>query len=379
VRRRPSSRPSTYLALVAAFLLVAAACGKSNDHPLETGAAPASPTTKGADSTTTSAPAPPTWPLTGMLLADLNEANHPAVVIKMDNEASARPQSGINQADVVYELLVEGITRYALVFHSTPADPVGPVRSARSSDIELTANLGRPLFGFSGANPGVLGEVANAQRDGFLVDVGGDRVASSDYYRDKSRVAPHNFYTRISALLEHYTPPDAKAPPALFRYRLPGAPSIANPSTGEQGVTIHFGAGMNADYVWDAERGGWDRFQVDEKHNRANSATVDPDGVQVAPANVVIMFLPYGQSPSDARSPMAISTGEGDAIVLTDGKVIHGHWRRPNALLGWELIDGSGNPILLTPGRTWVGLPEVGSEVTPIDAGTAAELLAIRR
>jgi hypothetical protein len=75
---------------------------------------------------------------------------------------------------------------------------------------------------------------------------------------------------------------------------------------------------------------------------------------------------------------MALSTGEGDAVVLTDGKAIVGRWQRPNALSGWSLVDQAGNPIRLTPGRTWVALPEVGSFAGPIAPEEAAALLAAR-
>ena len=76
-------------------------------------------------------------PLTGMPITDPALAARPALVVKIDNHPDARPQSGLNQADIVFELLVEGITRYALVFGSTLPTTVGPVRSARSSDIDL--------------------------------------------------------------------------------------------------------------------------------------------------------------------------------------------------------------------------------------------------
>jgi hypothetical protein len=76
---------------------------------------------------------------------------------------------------------------------------------------------------------------------------------------------------------------------------------------------------------------------------------------------------------------MALSTGEGDAIVLTDGKAIAGRWSRPDASAGWGLVDQSGNPIRLTPGRTWVALPEIGSVVTPLAPEEVATRLAERR
>ena len=362
------------LAAVTVVLMLVAACGKSsNDKPVE---AAASSTTKD-DATTTSAKPVHIYPLTGAPLEDPAVAQHPAVVVKIDNSPDARPQTGLNEADVVYEVMVEGITRYALVYHSQVLDAVGPVRSARSTDIELLANLAAPLISWSGANPGVANEVRTAVENGFLVNAGQDTFPG-EYHRDGSRRAPHNLYANVAALSNMAAPAGAGPPIPIFQYRAPFEPysGAAFPASG---YVVDFGGGVRAEYVWDAERGGWDRFQVDQSHRRDDSATMDSNGVQVAPQNVVILFVPYGQSPSDARSPMAISTGEGPAIVLTEGKAIAGTWRRANALAGWELIDPVGSPIKLSPGRTWVALPEVGAPVTPLDAVTAGSLLAVRR
>ncbi len=362
------------LSIAAALLLVAGACGKAPDEPVQAGA-PVAPSTQ-LPETTTSPPATPTFPLTGLAMADPAASNHPAVVVKMDNSPDARPQAGINEADIVYELLVEGITRYALVFHSTPGDPVGPVRSARSSDMELTANLSRPLVGWSGGNPGVTGELHGAADAGLLVDAGFDAVPA-EYWRERGRSAPHNLFADTSGLLAAKTPEGAGAPAPIFSFRTAGAPAPA-PATPVPGLTVDFGQGVRADYVWDPERGGWDRFQIDARHQRPNAATVDQHGVQVSPANVVVMFLEYQPSPVDARSPMAISTGEGEAVVLTDGKVVYGRWKRPTGADGWELVDEAGAPIQLAPGKTWVALPEAGSSATVMDPGVAQGFLAER-
>jgi hypothetical protein len=365
--------PARALALALALVVVASACGQA-PKPVEAGAPPASPTTKAANPTT-SAPPPPTFPLTGLPVADPAAAAHPVVVVKMDNSPDARPQAGINEADVVYELLVEGITRYALVFHSQVADPVGPVRSGRSSDPPLLANLARPLVAWSGGNPGVTGEILAAADAGFLVDAGSNALPGQ-YWRDRARRAPHNLYTSTGALLAAATPEGAGAPLPLFTYRA----EQAEPAGVEAaGVVIDFGQRVRAEYVWDAERGGWNRYQVDENHSREESATVDGAGVHVAPQNVVILFVEYGQSPSDARSPMAISTGSGPALVLSAGRAVHGTWNRATPLDTWQLLDEAGQPIELTPGRTWVAMPRAGAPVLPLDQPTAEQLLALRR
>jgi hypothetical protein len=330
-------------------------------------------------STTSTTKALPTFPLTGLPAADaMTSGDHPAIVVKMDNSPDARPQTGIERADVVYELLVEGITRFALVFHSQLPEPVGPVRSARSSDIDLVSNLSKPLFAWSGGNPGVMGEVAAAAAKGLLTDASYS-AAFGAYFRSNDRVAPHNLYANLSKLLELKAPQDQGAPKPLFAFRKPGASASGVPALG---LSVDFGGGTVIDYRWDSARGGWRRFQIDARHGRAESATMDVAGGQVTPANVVVMFTQYGQSPSDSRSPMALTVGTGRALVYTDGQAIEATWTRPDALSPAVLRDVSGAVVNLTPGRTWVELPRTGSTVTTYGAADQPfldQLLAAQR
>src|SRR5690606_28824069 len=84
--------------------------------------------------------------------------NRAALIVKVDNHEQARPQAGLNQADLVIEERVESnLSRLAAVFHSNDADPVGPVRSTRSTDIDIAALFGRPIYASSGGNDHVLG------------------------------------------------------------------------------------------------------------------------------------------------------------------------------------------------------------------------------
>src|SRR4051812_36750669 len=154
-------------------------------------------TTSTTIATTTTSPPPAVYPLTGLPVTDPAAAARPALVVKIDNADggggnSARPQLGLNQADVVYEEMVEGsVTRLAAVFQSTDSDPVGPIRSARSTDVAVFSPLNRPLFAWSGANAGF----AQLIRESPLIDVGYD--AHSDVYtrrNETGHVAPHNLY-----------------------------------------------------------------------------------------------------------------------------------------------------------------------------------------
>ena len=96
-------------------------------------------------------PSGPVAPFTG-LPADAETLARSALVVKVDNHPRARPQTGLDQADIVFDLRAEGVTRFAAVFHSQVPDPVGPVRSSRTSDFDLLRGLDNPLYASSGAN-----------------------------------------------------------------------------------------------------------------------------------------------------------------------------------------------------------------------------------
>lgn len=318
----------------------------------------ASTTTSTTIEATTTTQAGPRSPLTGQVAADPKTVDRPALVVKVDNHSQAWPQSGINEADVVFEELVEGISRLAVVFQSRDAldvlgagPKVGPIRSARTSDIAIIAALGKPLLAWSGGNPGVVGAVHRAN----LVDVGANAAyGPGGYYRERGRAAPHNLFANSAALhsLIQFGQPPANQ---LFAYREDGAPSIVGEPTG--GVRLAF-EGNFVQYTWDATKQGWLRSQ--QQAPKGLQPHKDAQGVQVAPANVVVMFCAYRPSPADPKSPEAQTVGKGDVWVFTDGKLVTGTWVRPDARQPAKLLDANGAEIALTPGQTWVELPKPG-------------------
>lgn len=353
-------------AMVLALGLVAAACGTAGGQttvpPSTTTPTTAPPTTTTAPPTTTTTTAPPLDVLTGLPLADPTVAARPAVVVKIDNAPRALPQVGLDAAAVVYEEMVEGITRFAAVFHADGADPVGPVRSARTTDVHLLAQLGRPLLAWSGGNAGVT----EAVRSSALVDAGVDALVD-DYWRERGRAAPHDLFTSTSALWDR-APEGATPPPPLFAFRPDGQslPADAEPVTG---VEIRFHGGQRVGYTWDPTRQGWSRSQDGAPHTT-------PDGTALAPENVVVQFVDYAPSPADPRSPEAVTVGEGEAWVLTAGHLVRGRWVRPTPGDVTQWLDATGQPIALSPGRTWVALPPPGTAtvVPPVPAETAAHV-----
>lgn len=323
--------------------------GKDEAAPTTTTAAPTTTTTV---ATTTTVP-PPVAPLTG-LPADPALIGRTALVVKMDNvEPKARPQAGLNQADVVYEERVEGsVTRLLAVFHSTDAAPVGPVRSGRTSDLGVLSALNRPYFAWSGANDFFVPIIQGAN----IYDVGYG-VASGNYYRASDRSGPSNLMIRSTVDIMALPNEGSAPPPALFTYRQPGqVPANLEPAAG---VYISYGSSGGAapvEYRWDGQ--GWARFQKGTPH-------VDADGVQVAPANVIVQFTPYASSGVNDQFgtpiPEAQMVGEGEAWVFTNGGVVVGRWQKPSLEAVATYTDVAGAPISLTPGRTWVSLAPPGS------------------
>ncbi|MDH3752267.1 MAG: DUF3048 domain-containing protein [Acidimicrobiia bacterium] len=369
------TRIRALLALFIVFALAAAACGGGDDpilDPDETTPVdePEEETLEAADEdddepTPTPTPTEPIQPLTGLPLDDPSIMERPALMVKIDNSPDARPQEGLNEADQVIELLVEGITRLAFVFHSTDTDPVGPIRSGRSSDPDLAGNYNRPLFAWSGGNATVRGEVRQGEVDGKLYDIGVDQ-SPPDYYRAGSpRFAPHNLMSTTEAL--YALSPDENEPPLqIFDYRGEDG-DLPSDADEVPGIEITWRGGLQVHYVWNDDLGGWSRFQRDTPH-------VDAEGVQATPPNVVLFTTPYGASAATSLSPQALTVGSGEAFVLTDGMGIDGAWSREDALEPWDLLGLDDEPIGLTPGQTFIGLVEPGN-VRILTQAEADELL----
>jgi hypothetical protein len=275
-------------------------------------------------------------------------------VVKIDNAPKARPQLGLNQADVVFEEGVEGgITRFAALFHSEDSKPVGPVRSARTTDIKLLSALRHPLFAYSGAN-------ATFQRylqEAPLVDVGVDAYPDR-YHRDGTRPSPYNLFTDTTALFD-LIPDGAVPPPALFSFRPPGAAASGPGAAAVGRARVWWQAAKltEAIWEWDATAKGWRRTQNGEIH-------VDSTGRQVAPANVVVQFVTYhdtGQVDSTGTAvPEADVVGSGDAWVLTGGMLIPCRWSKASDTDITRYTDSSGAEVQLTRGQTWVELVPPG-------------------
>ena len=317
---------------------------------LSTGVAGADTTTTttfGPTSTTPSIPAKPVYvaPLTGLPDRRSFTKHQSALTIKIDNTPQARPQFGINEADVVYEEIVEGgITRLAAVFNSQLPTKVGPVRSVRRTDREIVYPQGG-IFACSGGAQYALESIASAPVK-FL----DESTSGAAMFRNPTRYAPHNLYANAELLMKIGA--RTKPPREIFDYRLNG---LTAPGAEVKSFTVGFRSGFATSYTWDEKTSSWNRFIFE-------SPDVTASGVQLSPKNVIVMNVHY-RGGAGVFGAEAVLTGSGPVEIFTDGRVERGTWSR-GSLATPIAYKNHGRVIELTPGQTWVELLDTSERVT---------------
>jgi hypothetical protein len=349
------------VAIAAGVAALAAACSSTVTTT------PAPPPPAGTAPGTTAAPPAPVvarFPLTGAPATDAAKAGRVALVVKIDNvDSTSRPQAGINQADIIFEEKIEGpYSRFAAVFQSQDAALLGPVRSGRSTDVAIASELHHPLYAFSGANLVTIKELRAAP----LVDIGYDTHPTL-YDRKPGRVVPDNVFTSTDRL-RALTPDGAQAPEPLFTYKDPATP-VQGPEIASVGYDFGGGAsGQPVSYRWDAGRHGWVRSQ-------RGTVQVDTDGVALAPANLVVQFVPYVDTGlvDVAKNPVpeAQLVGSGTAWVFEDGRAVKASWSKPALTTVTSFTGSDGQPVALDPGQTLVALVPVGGNFKATTAAGA--------
>lgn len=342
---------SRLTAVVVAVTALVGCGGGGEASPGSTTPAPAvtdlsSSTVPGDSTATGSTTAPydgPVYPLTGLPALDPVAAARPALVVKIDNNEKARPQSGLNSADIVFEEIVEVQTRFAAVFHSRGADPVGPIRSGRTQDIDLLGSLARPLFMWSGGNEAVTAAI----EDSDLVNLSALKNSIYDtvgFFRADDREGPHDLYGTTTGAWT-LAPDGAVPPPQQFRYRGQFEAAVGEAAVGCSGDMD----GLQVEWRYDPNSGLYARTTDGVVHEDALSGPITTN-------NVIVMVVEYRPSPADPRSPEAQTIGSGEVLVYTGGVLVRGTWSRSDRLSPIVLTAVDGTPILLAPGRTWVEL-----------------------
>lgn len=285
-------------------------------------------------------------PLTGLPDRRGVTKHRPALTVKIDNTPEAHPQSGIQDADVIYEEIVEGgITRLAAIFNSKLPPSVGPVRSVRRTDREIVDPLGG-IFVCSGGAQYALQSIATAPV--HFID---QALAGAAMYRSSTRYAPHNLYAVPERLMAFGGKP--RPPHPLFHYTTTAHSTLGRPIAS---FTVGFGAGFATTYQWDGRTKSWDRSIF-------SKPDVTATGQRVSPTNVVVMTVHY-KGGMGVEGSEAQLTGSGPVDVFTNGRLQSGTWRRSSLHRDAVFVSPSGRVITLTPGQTLVELMDVSEHVS---------------
>jgi hypothetical protein len=290
------------------------------------------------------APEDAVCPLTGEEPPRGVDVDRPAVAVKIENSREARPQSGLEHADLVYEEIVEGgITRFMAIYHCHDTKRAGPVRSARFDDPKIALPFTRVLA-FSGANAIVAKEL---RRAGIVAL---DELNSNDAF---FRVPPgtldiHNLFANVPKLRAEVPEARRKAPRAgVFEFGpLPDGAKRA------RAVAINFNASNTIEYRW--RSGAWKRWEAGSRFAAAG-------GGQIGVPNVLVQQVEVNNSRRivDAAgnpSPDITLQGRGKAWLLRDGRVITGVWKIRKKGRAATFETRAGDPFVFDKGPIWIEL-----------------------
>ena len=356
---RPSRLVTRRAAAVVSVLALALSMGACSKEP-ETIPAPTVYVDPAVDADKDGVPdpeLPETWTLTGVRSDDLK--NRPAIAVKIENTVAARPQAGLENADVVWETVVEfGVSRFIAVFHSNLPKEIGPIRSARPVDLRVVSAL-EGLFVFSGAQKGVLKLIA---ADDHMQAVSHDAGAAG-MYRSSARRAPHNVYGSLDTFAGQAVDKFKNSPPEQFTFaREADAAAAVNDGAKTKNIALKMSPAVRPQWDWHDGSSTWRRSE-------GSTPAIAASGDRLSATNVVIIevesFNSKFKAQNDAPVPDNKLEGQGKAVIATGGKTLDVTWQKKNNHSPLILLDKDGEPADLAPGNTWVELvPSQGGSYT---------------
>jgi Protein of unknown function (DUF3048) N-terminal domain/Protein of unknown function (DUF3048) C-terminal domain len=286
-------------------------------------------------------------PLTDVRASGGVVPQRPALLVKIGNEPGpARPQSGLDEADVVFDTPAEGfIMRYVAVYQCEKATAIGPTRSVRWVDYHIAPEFNQPIIAFAGGIPPNVLAVASLP---WLSGANLLTAQAGAGYRTTNRYPPDNLYTSTTALYALFPKP-TRAPKPIFSFS-PALPASAQPLTS---ADLDFSGGTNVVWDWQSASRSW-------LHTYSGSPDIDTlTNLPVTTTNIVIEIVPYTigpyiESTGGTGDIQSETTGTGLGYVLRDGRSLPIIWHRPNLTDPTTFTTTNGKPVGLAPGRTWV-------------------------
>lgn len=283
--------------------------------------------------------------------------NNQILVVKIDDTNAAHPQIGVEDADVVYVEQVEGgVTRLAAVYSSKLPALIGPIRSARISDIELLAQFGRVGFAYSGAQTKMRPVIAAAN----LENLSAERNPPSIYGKDPDRPGPFDMILKPDLLLER-----ANSNPKI---KIDTATASVFPfgeaPAGETITAVAKIKWLSARYElrWDAVGEKWLIYFNDKPKLAATGEHLYADTAIIQIVSITPSI--YGDK-FGGVTPFSKTTGTGKAVMLRDGFSYQVNWQRDleTELTKWQTITGE--VANFKPGRIWILLTDQVPILTP--------------
>jgi hypothetical protein len=281
----------------------------------------------------------------------------PILAVKIDDTAPAHPQAGLEDADIVYIEQVEGgLTRLAAIFSSKIPAVIGPVRSARISDIEILEQYGRVAFAYSGAQRKLLPVIAAAN----LENLGAQRQSPKIYSTDPLRRAPTAMMLQAQKLMANVA--EAKLPIAISK---PIGWNFGDkPETGTAISAVKVSWPANSyDATWSAKEKRWLLSQ-------RGVPDLSSSGLQLGPTTLVIQLVSITNSIYHDKvggvTPYSATVGSGKGFVLRDGLAIAAIWSRPTGDQGTTWKTEAGEEIEFAAGQVWIALTDKAPVFTPV-------------
>ncbi|MBT2524497.1 DUF3048 domain-containing protein [Streptomyces sp. ISL-99] len=262
------------------------------------------------------------------------------LAVKIDNVGAARPPTGLEQADIVYLEQVEaGLSRILAVYSSDVPPVIGPVRSARESDLELLRQFDRPTLAYSGAQSRLTPLIEAAPLNALSPS-----EAPNAYFRGSDRPAPHNLYLRPGNIPHPDSGTNAAEDIGLRFGPAPAGGTTANERT------VRYPSASFA-FTWSADQRRW-LVEMDGAPARTT------EGDRLAAATVVMQEVTVRPSDfgdrSGNRTPFTETVGSGSATVLRDGKAYDTRWSRDDAESRTTFTAPDGKRMMFASGQMWV-------------------------
>jgi hypothetical protein len=279
----------------------------------------------------------------------------PVIAVKIDDTRKAHPQIGLDQADLVYIEQVEaGLTRLLSIFSSEIPERVGPVRSARISDIDLLAQFGHVAFAYSGAQSKLRPVIRTAN----LEDLGAEHESPAIYPRDPKRYSPVNLILNAKVLLDKITTnnlPVENSKPMGW---------IFGDAQGDGRPILSarvFWPSNSYSVEWSNAENRWLLFY-------GETADMAENGLHLGPTTFLIQQVSitpsiYGDK-FGGNTPFSQTVGEGTGFVLRDGLAFPAKWSRPTEASGTTWTRSDGTPILFARGQIWIALTSTAAIFT---------------